>query len=74
MIFVFEIITEVTTKNTVFMGVTLCSLVVSSLMCGGSRRMVSPGMLHHVALVRTHVSEERSASIMRVTRIGEVGT
>jgi hypothetical protein len=35
---------------------------------------VSSGMLRHVALVRTDVSEERSASIIRVTRIGELGT
>jgi hypothetical protein len=31
-------------------------------------------MLRHVALVRTDVSEERSASVIRVTRIGELGT
>jgi hypothetical protein len=30
-------------------------------------------MLRSVALVRTDVSEERSASIIKVTRIGEVG-
>jgi hypothetical protein len=30
-------------------------------------------MLRHVALVRTDVSEEPSASIIRVTRIGELG-
>jgi hypothetical protein len=36
-------------------------------------RMVSPGMLHHVVLVRTDVSEELSASLLRVTRIGELG-
>jgi hypothetical protein len=30
-------------------------------------------MVHHVALVRTDVSEELSASIMMVTRIGEPG-
>jgi hypothetical protein len=31
-------------------------------------------MLRHVALARTDVSEELSASIIRVTRIGELGT
>jgi hypothetical protein len=31
-------------------------------------------MLRRVALVRTNVSEELSASIIRVTRIGELGT
>jgi hypothetical protein len=31
-------------------------------------------MLRRVALVRTDVSEERSASIIRVTRMGELGT
>jgi hypothetical protein len=36
--------------------------------------MVSSGMLHHVALVRTDVSEEPSASFIRVTGIGELGT
>jgi hypothetical protein len=37
------------------------------------RRMVSSGMLRRVALVRTDVSEELSASFIRVTRIGELG-
>jgi hypothetical protein len=37
-------------------------------------RMASSGMLRHVALVRTDVSEELSASFIRVTRIGELGT
>jgi hypothetical protein len=36
--------------------------------------MVSSGMLHYVALVITYVSEELSASFIRVTRIGELGT
>jgi hypothetical protein len=36
--------------------------------------MLSSGMLRHVAFVRTDVLEERSASIIRVTRIGEIGT
>jgi hypothetical protein len=38
------------------------------------RRMVSSAMLCHVALVRTDDSEESSTSIIRVTRIGELGT
>jgi hypothetical protein len=36
--------------------------------------MLSSGMLRRVDLVRTNVSEELGASLMRVTRIGEVGT
>jgi hypothetical protein len=39
-----------------------------------SLRMPSSGMLRRVALVRTDVSEERIASFIRVTRIGEQGT
>jgi hypothetical protein len=34
----------------------------------------SSGMLRRVALVRTDVSEELSASVISVTRIGELGT
>jgi hypothetical protein len=37
-------------------------------------RMASSGMLHHVGLVRIDVSEELSASFIRLTRIGEQGT
>jgi hypothetical protein len=36
--------------------------------------MASSGMLRHVALVRTDVSEELRASIIRMTTIGELGT
>jgi hypothetical protein len=36
--------------------------------------MVSSGMLHRVALVRTGVSEELSASFIKVTRVDEIGT
>jgi hypothetical protein len=36
--------------------------------------MPFPGMLRLVALVRTDVSEEHSISIIRVIRIGELGT
>jgi hypothetical protein len=35
--------------------------------------MVSSSMLRRVTLVRTDVSEELSASFIRVTRIGELG-
>jgi hypothetical protein len=35
--------------------------------------MVSSEMLRRVALVRTEVSEELSASFIRVKRIGELG-
>jgi hypothetical protein len=36
--------------------------------------MASSGMLRRVTLVRTDVLEELSVSIIRVTRIGELGT
>jgi hypothetical protein len=36
--------------------------------------MASSRMLRRVALVRTDVSEELTTSIIRVTRIGELGT
>jgi hypothetical protein len=36
--------------------------------------MASSGTLRRVTLVRTNVSEETSASFIRVTRIGELGT
>jgi hypothetical protein len=36
--------------------------------------MAHSGMLRRVALVRTDVSEELSAPIIRATRIGELGT
>jgi hypothetical protein len=35
---------------------------------------VPSGMLRSVALVRTDLSEERSTSFIRVTRIDELGT
>jgi hypothetical protein len=40
----------------------------------GTWRMPSSGMLRRVAFVRTDVSEERSASVIREIRIGELGT
>jgi hypothetical protein len=36
--------------------------------------MMSSGVLRRVVILRTDVSEERSGSVIRVTRIGEVGT
>jgi hypothetical protein len=36
--------------------------------------MLSSGMLHRVALVRIDVSEELSASFIRMTRVGELET
>jgi DNA-binding TFAR19-related protein (PDSD5 family) len=36
-------------------------------------RKPSAGMLRRVALVRTDISEELNASIIRVIRIGELG-
>jgi hypothetical protein len=36
--------------------------------------MESSGMLRRVALVKTNVSDELIASILRVTGIGELGT
>jgi hypothetical protein len=36
--------------------------------------MPSSGMLRHMSLLRTDVSEELSASIFRVIRIGVLGT
>jgi hypothetical protein len=36
--------------------------------------MPSSGILRRVALVRTDVSEELSSFIMRLTRLGELGT
>jgi hypothetical protein len=46
----------------------------SSLADQKPRIMASSRMLRHVALVRTYVSEDLSASIIMVTRIGELGT
>jgi hypothetical protein len=37
-------------------------------------KKVVSGTLRHVALVRINVLEERTVSIIRVTRIGELGT
>jgi hypothetical protein len=50
------------------------SSVTANCKLGPHWRMVSFGMLRRVALVRTDVSEELSASFIRLTRIGELGT
>jgi hypothetical protein len=58
----------------------LCSLGSLSSIAGHlpgdltQRRMASFGMLQYLTLLRTYVSKELSASIIRVTRIGELGT
>jgi hypothetical protein len=39
-----------------------------------ARRMPSSGILCRVALARTNISVELIASIIKVTRIGELGT
>jgi hypothetical protein len=58
-------------------------VILPSIYCGKlhlsesraqTRRIASSGMLRRVALVRIDVSEELSASFIRVTRIGELGT
>jgi hypothetical protein len=48
--------------------------ITSKMKQMSARRMASFGMLRRVALVRTDTSEEPSASYIRVTRIGELGT
>jgi hypothetical protein len=50
------------------------SLSGFQLKCNMAFPMVSSGILRRVALVRTDVSEELSASFIRVIRIGELGT
>jgi hypothetical protein len=49
---------------------SVATLLGTSVEQGSVGRMVSSGMLGRVALVRADVSEERSASFIRVTRIG----
>jgi hypothetical protein len=65
-------------KSGVFWDVTPCGSCKNQCFLTSfqnvKKRMLSSGMLHHVALVRTDVSEELSASIIRVTRIGQLGT
>jgi hypothetical protein len=60
-------------KNGIFWDVMPCGSCKNRCFMV-SLRMASSGMLRHVAIVRTDVSEELSASFIRVTRIGELGT
>jgi hypothetical protein len=55
----------------IFLGLPSCRYILQGITLG---KIVSPGMLRRVALVRTNVSKELSASVIRVTRIGELGT
>jgi hypothetical protein len=58
----------------------ICCVVLSAkriptaIYLGFLRKMSSSGTLRRVTLVRTDISEEPSTSIIRVTRIGELGT
>jgi hypothetical protein len=56
------------------MNIVACVQTLRNLYYYSVWRMASSGMLHHLALVRTDVSEEFGASFIRVTRIGELGT
>jgi hypothetical protein len=47
--------------------------VRSEVSTAATLRMPSSGMLRREALVRTNVSEDRITSIIRATRIGELG-
>jgi hypothetical protein len=61
-------------KQYLIIGLLICSnLATRNVNCVFHWSMPSSGMLDHVALVRTHVSEESSASIIKLTRIGELG-
>jgi hypothetical protein len=55
-----------------YFAIVHCSVEISVNVSGC--RMASSGVLRRVALVRTDVSEELSASFIRVKRICELGT
>jgi hypothetical protein len=46
-----------------------CLLIIIQ---GRKRTIPSSGMLHRVALIKTEISEESIASIIRMTEIGEL--
>jgi hypothetical protein len=56
------------------MGIYQRAVVGNRIDSSNLSRMASSAMLRRVALVRTDVSEELSASFIRVTRIGELVT
>jgi hypothetical protein len=69
-------------KTTIFVSEVIANLALHSRGAANSttgmttiaRRMASSGMLRRVALVRTDVSDDLSASFIRLKRIGELGT
>jgi hypothetical protein len=64
---------DVKLTNTSFRQVQQWSFIYKYSTSKNKGRMVSYGMLRCVTFVRTDVSEERSASFIRMTRIGELG-
>jgi hypothetical protein len=53
---------------------SFCVWLTGTFRAQSTTKMVSSWMLRRVALARTDVSEELSASIIRVSRIAELGT
>jgi cytochrome c oxidase subunit IV len=57
-----------------YLHAPLRNTAFTHMKCERNRRIVSSGMLRLVALVRAGILEELSASFIRMTRIGELGT
>jgi hypothetical protein len=55
-------------------NILIISYLIRNLIVVFTRRVSACGMLRRVAFVKTDVSEERTASIIRMTGIGELGT